>query len=63
MLLKLRVNDNIKQVCDYHENKNLKKYNNFYGYRCCDPFEVHKKAVIKSLREISLDYSLKFRQL
>lgn len=45
--------ENIKNICTYHEKKYLDKYFHIHGKRCCDPYQLHKKTVKQSLREIT----------
>jgi hypothetical protein len=53
-LLKLRVSDDIIDVCTYHRKKYLDNYTHLFGRTCCDPYTQHKKIIRKSLRKISL---------
>lgn len=55
-LFKLRVSSSVSSVCEYHEKKYILKYNHIFGKKCSDPLKVHKKPVIKGLREIKLEH-------
>lgn len=55
-LLKLRISKEITNICHYHKDKYLDKYNHIYGKKCCDPFGCHKKPVKNGLRKILMDH-------
>lgn len=55
-LLKLRVKNEINNICHYHKIKYLDKFNHIFGRKCCDPMSVHKKPIKNGLRKILLDH-------
>lgn len=56
LLLQLRINENIENICKYHEVKFLLRYNHLYGRVCSNPFNLHVKPAKKGLREINLSH-------
>ena len=45
-----------KDICTYHYKKYVTYYFSLFGKKCCDPLSAHKKPILKSLREISLEF-------
>lgn len=57
-LLRLRICNEINTICKYHLRKYIDKYVHIFGQKCCDPFQIHKKSIQKSLREITMQHVL-----
>lgn len=43
-------------ICTYHYKKYVTYYFSLFGKKCCDPSSAHKKPILKSLREITVEF-------
>jgi len=62
-LLKLRISNEITNICHYHRHKYIEKYNHIFGKKCCDPFRRHKRPIKNGLRKILIEHISKSKNV